>query len=98
MRCDNEVCTPSCDSCLLLMFVVYLSHPFAEERPPFARENHADPGEIFAELHDIPLSAPETLDDENVQVQLFLPETPSIEAYEVANSAYSANGKSANRL
>ena len=44
------------------MFVVYSSCPFAEERPPFACENHTDPGEIFAELHDIPLSAPETLD------------------------------------
>ena len=97
-RCDNEVCTPSCDSCLLLMFIVYPSHQFADEQPPFAHENHADPGEISIELHDIPVSAPETLDNENVQVQLFLPGMPSIEASEVANSAYSVNSKSASCL
>ena len=84
-RCDNEVCTLSCDSCLLLMFIVYPSRQFADERPPFAHENHADPGEISTELHDIPVSAPETLDNENVQVQLFLPGMPSIEASEVAD-------------
>ena len=63
-----------------------------------AHENHADPGEISTELHDIPVSAPETLDNENVQVQLFLPGMPSIEASEVANSAYSVNSKSASCL
>ncbi|KAH9984569.1 hypothetical protein BJV77DRAFT_1071965 [Russula vinacea] len=53
---------------------------------------------ISAELHDIPVSAPETLDNKNVRVQLFLLETPSIEASEVANSAHSANGKSTSHL
>ena len=98
MRCDNKVCTLSCDSCLLLMFVVYLSHQFADEQPPFTHENHADPSEISTELHNIPMSAPETLDDENVQVQLFLPGMPSIEVSEVANSAYSVNSKSVSCL
>ena len=80
------------------MFIVYPSHQFADEWPPFAHENHTDPGEISTELHDIPVSAPETLDNENVQVQLFLPGMPSIEASEVANSAYSVNSKSASCL
>ena len=80
------------------MFIVYLSHQFADEQPPFTHENHADPSEISTELHNIPVSAPETLDDENVRVQLFLPGTPSIEASEVANSAYSVNSKSASCL
>ena len=80
------------------MFIVYPSCQFTEEWPPFARENHADPSEISAELHNIPVSVPETLDNENVQVQLFLLEMPLIEASEVTNSAHFVNGKSTSHL